>query len=291
VRFDAQFRIDSIGPLSIRKTVSMPARIDVTDQHIEGATEQRFFLMMPIEGRVRFSHYGREEVLEPGDFVLFDGIAPGRIEFDEPNTSYHLVMSPEDLRARLPTPENVCGLKTCRERQFGPVVRSLLEDVWRQVEQGFPQEHGLSIAKNMLDVIATAYSLQHGKRFCESVSVSARRAHIKRFIEARLRDPALSATFVADYFGVSTRYVSMIFEKEYEPVSGYILRRRLEECAHQLASRDWDTYSVTEIAREWSFVNRAHFSRVFKKRFGVSPREYRRLKRSCAPGENRAELR
>ena len=72
--------------------------------------------------------------------------------------------------------------------------------------------------------------------------------------------------------------------KEYEPVSAYILRRRLEECAHQLASQDWDTYSVTEIAREWSFVNRAHFSRVFKKRFGVSPREYRRLKRACGPG-------
>jgi len=272
--------MDSIGPLSIRKTVSMPARIDITDQHLAGIAEQRFFLMMPIEGRVRFSHYGREDVLEPGDFVLFDGIAPGRIEFDEPNTSFHLVLSPDELRARLPSPENLCGLRAYRSRQFGSVVRSLLEDVWRQIEQGFPQEHGLPIAKNMLDVIATAYSLQHGKRFSESASVAARRAHIKRFIEARLRDPDLSAAYVADYFGVSTRYVSMIFEKEYEPVSAYILRRRLEECAHQLASRDWETHSVTDIAREWCFVNRAHFSRVFKKRFGVSPREYRRLKRT-----------
>jgi AraC family transcriptional regulator, positive regulator of tynA and feaB len=256
----------------------MPARIDVTEEHLAQIAEQRFFLMMPVEGRVRFSHYGREEVLEPGDFVLFDGVAPGRIEFDEPNTSFHLVMSPGELRARLPTPENLCGLKTQRDGQFGRVVGALLEDVWRQIEQGFPQEHGLSIAKNMLDVIATAYSLQHGKRFSESTAICARRAHIKRFIEARLRDPNLSAAFVADYFGVSTRYVSMIFEKEYEPVSAYILRRRLEECAHQLTSRDWQSYSVTEIAREWCFVNRAHFSRVFKKRFGISPREYRRLK-------------
>lgn len=261
----------------------MPARIDVTDQHLTGVAEQRFFLMMPVEGRVRFSHYGREDVLEPGDFVLFDGIATGRIEFDEPNTSLHLVLSPDELRARLPNPESLCGLKASRNREFGPVVRSLLEDVWMQVERGFPQEHGPSIAKNMLDIVATAYSLQHGKRFSESVSVSARRAHIKRFIEARLRDPNLSAAFVADYFGVSTRYVSMIFEKEYEPVSAYILRRRLEECAHQLASREWETCSVTEIAREWRFVNRAHFSRVFKKRFGVSPREYRRVRRQRPP--------
>jgi len=261
----------------------MPARIDVTERHVADVAEQRFFLMMPVEGRVRFSHYGREDELEPGDFVLFDGIATGRIEFDEPNTSLHLVLSPEELRARLPNPENVCGVKASGSREFGPVVRSILEDVWRQVERGFAQEHGPTIAKNMLDVIATAYSLQHGKRFCESASVSERRAHIKRFIEARLRDPNLSAAFVADYFGVSTRYVSMLFEKEYEPVSAYIQRRRLEECAHQLASPEWETYSVTEIAREWRFVNRAHFSRVFKKRFGVSPREYRRLRRARGP--------
>jgi len=283
MRFDAQFRVDSIGPLSIRRTVSMPARIDITEQHIAGVAEQRFFLMMPVEGRVRFVHYGREDELEPGDFVLFDGIATGRLEFDEPNTSLHLVLSPDELRTRLPNPENVCGIKVSRHGDFGPVVRSILEDVWRQVERGFAQEHGPTIAKNMLDVIATAYSLQHGKRFSESSSVAERRAHIKRFIEARLRDPNLSASYVADYFGVSTRYVSMLFEKEYEPVSAYIQRRRLEECAHQLASPEWQTFSVTEIARAWRFVNRAHFSRVFKKHFGVSPTEYRRLRRARGP--------
>lgn len=284
VRFDAQFLVDSIGPVSIRRTVSMPARIDVNDERLGGNEERRFFLMMPVEGRVQFSHYGREEQLEPGDFVLFDGSAPGRVEFAEPNISLHLVLAAHELKTRLPAPANLCGLKTSGDRQFGRVVRSMLEDVWRQVEQGFPQEHGITIAKNMLDAIATAYLLQHCKRFSESASTSERRAHIKRFIEARLRDPELSAAFVADYFGVSTRYVSMIFEKEQEPVSAYILRRRLEECAHQLASRDWASHSVTDIAREWCFVNRAHFSRVFKKRFGVSPREFRRLKLETAPG-------
>lgn len=280
LRFDAQFRMDSIGPLSLRRTTSMPAFMEAREKDVTQISEQRFFLMMPLQGNVSFAHCGRQAVLEPGDFVLFDGTAPGRIEFTQPNVSFHLVLSPNDLKSRLPTPENLCGLKTSHDKQFGSVVGSMLQDVWRQVEQGFPQEHGLTIAKNLLDVIATAYALQHGTKFAESGSMSARRAHIKRFIEARLRDPGLSAASVADYFGVSTRYVGMIFENEYEPISAYILRRRLEECAHQLTNVVWDAYSVTDIAREWCFGNRAHFSRVFKKRFGVSPREYRRLKRA-----------
>jgi AraC family transcriptional regulator, positive regulator of tynA and feaB len=258
----------------------MPALIEAKEKHVKELPEQRFYLMMPLQGRVSVAHCGRQSILEPGDFVLIDGTAPGRIEFNEPNTSLHLVISPADLKSRLPTPENLCGLKTSHEKQFGSVVGSILQDTWRQVEQGFPQEHGLTIAKNILDVIATAYALQHGTRFSESGSMSARRAHIKRFIEARLRDPGLCAASVADYFGVSTRYVGMIFEKEYEPISAYILRRRLEECAHQLTNVVWDAYSVTDVAREWCFGNRAHFSRVFKKRFGISPREYRRMHRA-----------
>lgn len=235
--------------------------------------------MMPVEGRVSYSHCGRESQLAPGDFVLLDGRAAGRLEFDEPSQCLHLAVPHAELRARLPSPEGLCGLPGSRERPFGHVVGSLLEDVWRQIEHGFPQEHGAAIARNMLDVIATAFFLQHGERFSDSASMSTRRAHIKRFIEAHLRDPRLSPGFVADYFGVSSRYVAMIFEKERESVSAYVMRRRLEECAHRLAGRDWASQSVTAIAREWCFVNRAHFSRVFKRRFGMSPREYRRSAR------------
>src|SRR5690606_740231 len=201
LRFDAQVLMDSIGPLSLRRTSSMPAMIEAREEHISKLAEQRFFLMMPLQGSVSMAHCGRQCILEPGDFVLIDGAAPARMEFNEPNISLHLVLSPADLKNRVPTPENLCGLKTSRDKQFGSVVGAMLQDVWRQIEQGFPQEHGLTIAKNLLDVVATAYALQHGTKFAESGSMSARRAHIKRFIEARLRDPNLSAASVADYFG------------------------------------------------------------------------------------------
>jgi AraC-like DNA-binding protein len=275
MEFDAQFGMDAIGPLSIRRTLSMPATLESTPRHIAAVSEQRFYLMMPLDSRVAISHCGQQSVLEPGDFVLIDGTAPSRVEFDEPNTSLHIVFHPNDLRSRLPTPENLCGIKGRSSGPFGRAVGSMLEDVWRQVECGFPQEFGFTVAKNVLDVVSTAYALQHGKRFGESISISERRAHMKRFIEARLRDPELTPAYIADYFGVSTRYIGMIFEREEESVSAYIARRRLEECAHQLASSTWAARSVTEIAREWGFGNRAHFSRVFKKRFGSSPRDYR----------------
>jgi AraC-like DNA-binding protein len=77
-------------------------------------------------------------------------------------------------------------------------------------------------------------------------------------------------------FGVSPRYVRMIFAARQENVSAYILRRRLEECAQQLTSVLWSGHTIAETASSWGFTSMAHFTRAFKDRFGVTPRQYRR---------------
>ncbi len=68
----------------------------------------------------------------------------------------------------------------------------------------------------------------------------------------------------------------MIFASGNETVSAYILRRRLEECARQMADPTWNGHSITEIAFAWGFNSAPHFTRSFRDRYGVAPREYRR---------------
>ena len=57
------------------------------------------------------------------------------------------------------------------------------------------------------------------------------------------------------------------------PPHRYLLTRRIERATALL--RDTDM-AVTEIALRWGFNDSAHFSRVFKAHFGVSPRTVRR---------------
>ena len=54
-----------------------------------------------------------------------------------------------------------------------------------------------------------------------------------------------------------------------------ILRRRLEECAMQLRDPIWARRTITEIAFSWGFNNATHFARVFREKYGLSPRDYR----------------
>lgn len=60
-------------------------------------------------------------------------------------------------------------------------------------------------------------------------------------------------------------------------MSAYILRRRLEECARQIGNPAWNAHTLTEIAFSWGFNSAAHFTRTFRERYGLAPREYRRV--------------
>jgi AraC-like DNA-binding protein len=68
----------------------------------------------------------------------------------------------------------------------------------------------------------------------------------------------------------------MIFATSKETVSAYVLRRRLEECARQMADPRWRGHSISEIAFAWGFNSASHFTRCFRERYGQSPRDYRR---------------
>ncbi|MEI9891797.1 MAG: helix-turn-helix domain-containing protein [Caulobacteraceae bacterium] len=91
-----------------------------------------------------------------------------------------------------------------------------------------------------------------------------------------MRDPELRPGVIASQLKLSSRYLRMIFASSREKVSAYILRRRLEECARQMADPRWRGHSITEIAFAWGFNSAPHFTRSFRERYGVSPRQFRR---------------
>lgn len=66
----------------------------------------------------------------------------------------------------------------------------------------------------------------------------------------------------------------------FEPHGGvraYIQARRLRRCAEELLSPRHAQRRIYEIAYRWGFPSEAHFSRVFKQKFGISPSEARKL--------------
>jgi AraC-like DNA-binding protein len=72
-------------------------------------------------------------------------------------------------------------------------------------------------------------------------------------------------------------YVHKIFSADGQTLSSYIRLARLERCRRDLGRAELTHLSVTEIAFSWGFQHQAHFSRVFRNHFNVSPSSCRQL--------------
>ena len=94
-------------------------------------------------------------------------------------------------------------------------------------------------------------------------------------IERGLDDPDLSPARVAHSEGISERYLQKLFEGVGDNFSHYVRERRLQRAWADLASPAEGHRTISEIAYHYGFGDSAHFSRTFRARFGLSPREFR----------------
>lgn len=278
--FDADVSMAGFAGALFAKVSSLPAAIERTAGHVGDAENQRFTLLMPLKGKIQLAHSGREVLLEEGDLSLFDSRLPSRMSYVEEGVSQTLAITfpTKTLRAYLPVPESMCGLRVVASRGAGRLLPSMFRGLWVQAAEGISDELGRSLISGLLNVASTAYAMQCGAEVDDSAVRGARKTQIKRFIETHLRDPDLSVGAITAAVGMSPRYVHLVFADEGESIRAYVLRRRLEECAQQLTNPLWHGHTATKIAFEWGFTTTAHFSRAFKRHFGVTPNEYRGAK-------------
>jgi AraC-like DNA-binding protein len=182
----------------------------------------------------------------------------------------------EVLREHLPSPEYFCGRHLPVSQGLTSTAASLAITLCAGTETRLSGDFQVRVARHLLELLATSYAMAFESVTTSSSVISGRHAKVRLFIEQHLRDPALSPCLVAAGLKLSSRYLRMIFASSSETVSAYILRRRLEECARQMSDPQWRGHSISEIAFAWGFNSASHFTRSFRDRYGVAPRDYRR---------------
>ena len=78
---------------------------------------------------------------------------------------------------------------------------------------------------------------------------------------------------LAAHVGLGRSYLSTLFKKETgQTLSQYILSKRMEAAQNMLR---FSEYTCAEIAATLAFSSQSHFNRVFRKRTGYTPKEFR----------------
>lgn len=278
---DAQIRIGEFGPVRLMKMNCGRCFIDRASHHITRASGRVYSLIYQVRGKGLFAHYGHEATLSEGDFTLCHDAAPYAYHLQEESEVVMVRVPAGLLKEHLPSPDSVCGRHLPAPVGLTEAAGTLISWLCAKLGSELSADFQHRVARHLLDMIATSYAIAFESESTGSANISAWHARAKLHIERHLRQPDLSPCAIAEKLKLSPRYLRTIFASSEETVSAYILRRRLEECARQIEDPRWNGHSITEIAFSWGFNSAPHFTRSFRDRYGIAPRQFRTLRASA----------
>jgi AraC-like DNA-binding protein len=218
---------------------------------------------------------GRETVIHPGEFALYDTTRPYELKFNDSFAQTIFKVPREMLQRRLG------GTETLTAIAFGtdaPLERLTYDFIFKlcQSADRLAADKAGALSEQAVDLLAMALSERLGATSLpSSTHRSALLYRLKAHIRTHLADPDLSLSDTAAALGISARYVNDLLADEETSFQRYVLAERLTQCRRDLASPVLAHRQISEIAFAWGFNDLSHFGRVFREHFGMSPRDFR----------------
>jgi AraC-like DNA-binding protein len=230
-------------------------------------------LLCQDRGQAAVEQDGRTATLAPGDLLLYDSSRAFSFRTGE-EFQFTICLLPKRL---LPLPERVQKEHTARvfssREGVGAAAAALLTSIARHVTEPDPSQE-LALQQAMVSMYVALMSEDGASGNPPTVHLSL----AKSFIVRNLGDPDLCPADVAAACNLSLSYLHRIFASDGTTVAGYLREKRLQAARHDLSSTAVNE-PVIQVAQRWGITNPAHFSRMFKKRFGLTPGELRRTAR------------
>lgn len=220
--------------------------------------------------------------LAPGDICFYDVRHAPALDFAAGCRATVFLVPSELLGLARHDTGRIARTPVARDSPLGALLSPLLSDLARTAAEAGPPV-GEMLAWNAVNLLATLAAEQTGAGTGAGApgapgtpgGWSPLLVRIMEYVELHLTDPDLSPEVIARAHHISVRYLHKLFKEEDITVGRWILRRRLEECRRDLMRSGRGSRTIAAVAGRWGFLSAAHFSRVFRSAYGMSPREWR----------------
>ncbi|HKD74536.1 MAG TPA: helix-turn-helix domain-containing protein, partial [Ktedonobacterales bacterium] len=136
------------------------------------------------------------------------------------------------------------------------------------------------VREHILDLTAVALGNLAGVTPKLGASTRFAALKLRAAIDNQLADPKADSASIAAEAGFSERHSNRILAQQGTSIRRLLIERRLAKCAETLSDPQQQHRSISSIAMGFGFSDLAHFSHVFKRRFGVTATEYRDINKT-----------
>lgn len=272
---EGEIVVDRLATLELSRVTSTAQLVRRTPARIAAAAEDFFLVSIQSRGRGRVAQDGREAVLEPGDFALYDSTRPYTLTFDGDFQQYVLMLPGPLLRSTLRRTEALTATTVSGQRGAGHLMVRMIRTLAAEIDTLAP-ESAAAVADSVTQILVAGLAALPGARGPACTQLQAlHREQVRALVRERLRDPALSVGEIARCLRLSPSTLHRAWAGESCSLSDWIWAQRLDGARRDLCDPALAGRSVSQIAFSWGFNDAAHFSRAFRARFGCAPSELR----------------
>lgn len=245
----------------------------------------QLLICLQLEGSCDNDWAGRRGRVQPGDVQIVDYARP----FHSVTTDYAnliLILARDSVPAALMALEPH-GLVFPRASGAARLIGSAIQELYAQAGDLTVSEAEAAIE----GIVALTTAFARARRAADEADhVKSRRKAVMDYIDAHLGDAELGPDEIADGTHMSRASLYRLLAAE-GGIRAVLSQRRLDQALRLLLADHKDERSLTDIARCCGFGGTSQFSRSFRARFGLPPRQYRALVREQDRNWHEARLR
>lgn len=290
VKFYGRINWHRIGDVVLSDICSTRSIVSRESRHIRPNGDSLIQINFQLEGTGTVVQDGREVLTKPGEVTIYDSARPYEMRFEGPFRQLSVDFPRALLQDRLKCSERVTARGFSGTSGPGRFLYSYVQSLVMG-----KNDDDLLIAdylqENLMELLGIALTaLGQTSPLKDSDTKTIILSRVKAYIKANLSDFTLSPVSTAKAQGLSLRNLYYLFENEGTTVSRFIQDSRLDQCRKEIEVSTMFGRSISDISMAWGFKDSAHFSRVFRNRFGLTPRECRAVSRTSQnlkekPGE------
>jgi len=263
---EARINYTTVSRLKLCQIEASQHRIAHTAARARSSEHPYIKIVFQTYGISYFEQDGRHFEIGPGDCLAYDVSCPHTI-ISPALTRHEVVIVPKELlRERGFRSEKMPACKLSARTGTGRIAHEFAHAAFDEANRLSPNS-ATGVADSLIDLLLLP--LREADMMFDRVGPEAMYVRAQTFIREHLRDPDLSIDQISASLGCTKRYLHMVFSDRGMTVSDYIWRARLQHCRHELETQCSKT--ITDVAFSWGFSSSSHFSRVFRKYFGVVP--------------------
>ncbi|KRQ04327.1 MULTISPECIES: helix-turn-helix transcriptional regulator [Bradyrhizobium] len=225
-------------------------------------------------GRCQLSQRGRDADFRAGDAIAILHSEPASVTYID-GLQFGLAVPREALAQRVTDVEGLVMRPICHRTEAFRLFISYLKSVLKTKALSAPKLRD-TVVTHIHDLIALAIGecAALGESSASAV-VAARHRAMLDYIAAHFEEPGLNVQTVARGQGISPRYLQRLMASSGPSFTERLNELRLQRALKLLTEPDAGRRRISDIALEVGFSDVSHFNRLFRARFGDSPRGVR----------------